>query len=163
MHRHLPARGSALMIAMIAIAVLMVLVAGAIQFTGMNREAAASKMHGDRVEACADAARRLLLSKLTHYGVPSAPIVQVLPDRTNAANWSSMMSGHLGEGAATPTVTSVGQLWGRKRVQDLANIVGGKMNGEGFWKVVMKCGEPGSADGGWLRESEVEFVFKYGL
>ena len=37
------ARGNSLMVTMIALAVLMVLVVGAIRFTGTNREAALSK------------------------------------------------------------------------------------------------------------------------
>ncbi|HET9451110.1 MAG TPA: hypothetical protein VFO83_09525, partial [Aggregicoccus sp.] len=63
------ARGSALLITLIAMGVLGVLVVGALQFTGTNRAAAVAKMRGDRVSACAETARRYLLSRLRVYGV----------------------------------------------------------------------------------------------
>ena len=76
------ARGNALLMTLIALAVLMMIVAAAIQFTGTNREAAISKARADEVQACATTARKLLLSKLRTFGVSAGALVldTKLPD-----------------------------------------------------------------------------------
>src|SRR5437588_258764 len=103
------------MVTMIALAVLMVLVVGAIRFTGTNREAAVSKLKGDRMGACAETARRYLLSRLSLYGVsvsdikldPTAGTTWAkLPDDPTASKQSLIGPGHYGQDltAATPPI-----------------------------------------------------------
>ena len=156
-------RGNALMLTLIAIAVLMVLVGGAIQFTNYNREATTEKLRGDRVSACADAARRHLLSRLKLFRATSE--LQILDttliDDPDPSARSQMMTGHYG-GEAENTVVSVSAASmgaATKQARDIANTVtdsGGTLGGK-YYRVVVKCHENSN------RESEVEFLFRYGL
>lgn len=164
------------MVTMIALAVLMVLVVGAIRFTGTNREAALSKMKGDRMGACADTARRYLLSRLRLYGTsvtdlkfdPSANTTWAkLPDDAVAAKQSVVGPGHYGEDLTiTPSsivlMPSTGFGSGVDQIRDLANAApgSGTLGGQ-YYRAVVKCQEAGTL--GVARESEVEFVFRFGL
>ncbi|WP_375771847.1 hypothetical protein NR798_13440 [Archangium gephyra] len=157
-------RGNALMLTLIAIAVLTVLVGGAIQFTNYNREATAEKLRGDRVGACADAARRHLLSRLKLFRATSE--LQILDttliDDPDPNARSKMMTGHYGVDEAQSTVVSVNAVSmgeATKQARDIANTVtdsGGTLGGK-YYRVVVKCHENAG------RESEVEFLFRYGL
>lgn len=154
-------RGNALMLTLIAISVLMMLVGGAIQFTNYNREATAEKLRGDRVGACADAARRHLLSRLKLFRATSE--LQILDttliDDPDPSARSQLMTGHYG-GEAENTVLSVSAASmgaATKQARDVANTVSGGTLGGQYYRVVVKCHESAG------RESEVEFLFRYGL
>jgi hypothetical protein len=168
------ARGNSLLVTMIALSVMMVLVIGAISFTGTNRQAAVGKVRGDRITACADTARRYLLSKLRVYGVSVTDLklsgsctYARIPDAPNTADQSLIGPGHYGDDltAAAPAVAIVsGSAFGEgaRQIRDMANAAPGSSTlGGQYYRVVMKCQEPGAA--GVARESEVEFVFRYGL
>jgi len=161
-------RGNALLMTLIAISVLMLLVSGAIQFTNYNREATAEKLRGDRVGACADAARRHLLSRLKLMSSPLLRTFQAeLIDDPNKTARSVMRTGHYGEPAPKPeednSVAIVdARLMGEggEQARDIANIApsgDGTLGGK-YYRVVVKCREKASQ-----RESEVEFLFRYGL
>ena len=60
----LKTRGNVLLAALLAMAILTMLVAGAIVFTGQNQRAAVSKVTSDEVRACGELARRYMLSRL---------------------------------------------------------------------------------------------------
>jgi hypothetical protein len=157
-------RGNALMMTLIAISVLMLLVGGAIQFTNYNREATAEKLRGDRVGACADAARRHLLSRLKLFRATNLQIFDTkLIDDPNPDSRSKMMTGHYNEDVASATVVSVSPVLmgaGNRQSRDIANVAsanGGTLGGQ-YYRVVVKCQESTSG-----RESEVEFLFRYGL
>ncbi|WNG34287.1 hypothetical protein F0U60_12110 [Archangium minus] len=157
-------RGNTLLLVLIANAVLMVLVVGAIQFTRFNRDASTEKLRGDGVNACADVARRHLLSRLKLYG--SSSIFQLLDtkllDDADPQARTSMVTGHYGSAGAQPTVVLVSpeQMGASDRqVRDIVNSVpaGGGFLGGQYYRVVVKCQESSG------RESEVEFLFRYGL
>ncbi|PTL80274.1 hypothetical protein [Vitiosangium sp. GDMCC 1.1324] len=152
------------MLTIIANLVLMVLVVGAIQFTTTNRQASTEKLRGDGISACTDVARRHLLSRLKLYG-PSS-IFQLMDtkliDDPDPQARTSMMTGHYGSADAQPTVVLVSpeQMGASDRqVRDVVNIApaGGGFLGGQYYRVVVKCQE------GSGRESEVEFLFRYGL
>lgn len=159
-------RGNALVVAMIAMAVLMVVVVGAIQFTGFNREAAAAKTRGDRLGACTEAARRHLLSRLRVFGIKVTELMANpvnLADDPDVAQQTVMSAAHYAGdgGTAGPTIVPVqGSAFGaaRKQVRELSNTLPGTGTlGGQYYRVVMKCLEPGG------REQEIEFVFRHGL
>lgn len=178
-------RGNSLMVTMIALAVLMVLVVGAIRFTGTNREAAVSKVRGDRLAACADTARRYLLSRLRVFGVSVTDLrlegavnqpnfYALLPDDAVDAQKSRIGAAHYGTEVTSITASTQGvpsavaivpssQIGSTgKMARDMANAAPSTTTlGGTFYRVVMKCQEPGTL--GAARESEVEFVFRYGL
>ena len=156
-------RGGTMLVTMIALAVLMVLVVGAIKFTGGNREAAVAKARGDRVAACADAARRYLLSQLAQNGVQVTALTlnQVLSDDPSVSERSRMMTAHYQDVAPQPTgalVRSSGFGASARQARELSNSAPDTTTlGGSYFRVVVKCAEPGG------RASEVEFLFKYGL
>jgi hypothetical protein len=156
-------RGSALLVAMIALAVLMIMVVGAITFTGSNREGAAAKARGDRVAACADTAKRYLLSRLRTFNVPVTGLVlnDTLPDTTDP-NPSRLLTAHYGQTTGSPATIvaiSAGQFGtSGSQVRDVANAApaSGILGGQ-YYRVVVKCRETAT------RESELEFVFRHGI
>ncbi|WNG38982.1 hypothetical protein F0U60_39305 [Archangium minus] len=158
-------RGNALLLTVIAIAVLMVLVGGAIQFTNRNREASAEKLRGDRVNVCAEAARRHLLSRLSLFQATGS--LQILDTRLiddpDPDARSRMTTGHYGNDTAVATVKTVDAVTmgaAGRQARDMANAAPSSATlGGQYYRVVVKCEE--SSGGG--RESEVEFLFRYGL
>jgi hypothetical protein len=152
------------MITLIALAVLMMLVGGAIQFTNYNREATAEKLRGDRVSACADAARRHMLSRLKLFRASGdfKLLSTKLIDSPEPAERSKLTTGHYGEKDPMPTVVAVDPVLmgaATRQVRDISNAApsgGGTLGGQ-YFSVVVKCQEYSG------RESEVEFLFRYGL
>jgi Tfp pilus assembly protein PilX len=157
-------RGNALMLTLVAIAVLMVLVVGAIQFTNSNREAAAERLRGERVGACADSARRHVLSRLKQFHIKELRILEArLIDASDPDARSQLVTGHYGSTDAEDTAvvidsSTMGEA--TKQARDIANTVSdtGTLGGK-YYRVVVKCQEPEPSG----RESEVEFLFRYGL
>ncbi len=156
-------RGNALLIVLIAVAVLMILVVGAIRFTGTNREAAASKMRGDQTAACADTARRYLVSRFRTFGIPVANLTldTKIPDEVLPADQTRMMTAHYDSTTATPTIVAISsETMGasQNQVRDIANNIAGTTLGGTYYRVVVKCREPVTN-----RETELEFAFRHGI
>jgi len=166
-------RGNSLMVTLIAHAVLMVLVVGAIRFTGTNREAAVVKLKGDRMAACAETARRTLIAQLRITGSVAVTALELdsvngtayarLPDEAAVGNRTIMGPSHYDTDPLTaPRVISVisPKAMGSPQSINISNVLlESSVGGGQFYRVVMKCREAI----GEQRESEVEFVFKYGL
>lgn len=165
-------RGNALVVVLVAIAVLTVLVVGAIRFTGTNHDAAVMKNRSDQMGTCAEAARRYLLAQLPVNPLsptatelnPADTTVQferVVPDTNDAARRSVMATGHVSTPARQATIIGVAPLAvgaARKQVRDVANSLGPGTLGGQYYRVVVRCIEPGST-----RASELEFSFRYGI
>ena len=158
-------RGNALLITVILVAVLMVLVVGAIRFTGTNRVSAGSKLSADRVAACADVARRTLLSKLRVFGVPIKGLVlnETIPDAVATGDRSTVMTAHYGASAPTATIVDINSgsmSASAASVRGMGNVAPGSLTlGGQYFRVVVKCAEAAPS----TREAEVEFVFRYGI
>ncbi|MBZ4414921.1 hypothetical protein [Myxococcus sp. RHSTA-1-4] len=166
MNRFPSPRGSALVITLIALAVLLLMVVGTITFTGRNRTAAVANIRNERVEACAETARRYLLSRMQVYGAFAAPIQdlkleQVLMDDAEPADRSTMRTGHFGANPADAGTTAVlsSSSFGsaKEQVSDAANTLREGMGGGGYYRVVVMCDEPSG------RQAETEFVFRFGI
>lgn len=157
-------RGGAMLVTMIALVVLMVLVLGAISFTGRNREAATSKARGDQLVACAETARRYVLAQLAQNNVQvtSLTLTQVLTDDPVVARQSVLTTGHYPDLTAQPTAVLVpSRNFGaaERQARELSNSAPDSTTlGGSYYRVVVKCTEPSSG-----RASEVEFVFRFGL
>lgn len=163
---HAPAargvRGNALLITLIALAVLMLMTVGAIEFTGINRRAAVSQLSGDRMAACAETARRYLISRLNVFQLPrNLKLDQTLLDDPIAADRSKMMTAHYADDIAGATVVAVASesfSAARQQSSELANnLPTDTTRNGGYFRVVVKCKESVN------REAELEFLFRYGL
>lgn len=164
-HPRRPAAGYVLLVAMLALIAMMMLVMGAIQFTGANRTSAAAKARGDQTSSCAQTAKRVLLSKFKLYeggsvtGLP--PLDVKLPDSATESSRSRVMTAHFDEANASVTIKPINAAaFGatRNQIRDLANSAPqGLTLGGQYFLAVVKCRE---ANG---REAETEFVVRFGL
>jgi len=156
-------RGNSLMITLIALAVLMLLVAAAIQFTGTNREAAVSKARGDEMAACANTARKLLVAKLRTIGVNTNTLTLNTRIPTSAATADDTVprSAHMGASAPEPVIVKLDSTVmgsSRYQVRDVANTLSQSTLGGEYYRIVVSCRQPTTG-----AESEVEFTFRHGL
>lgn len=156
-------RGNALMMTLIALAVLLMLVAAAIQFTGTNREAAVAKSRADEMQACATVARRVLLSKLRSTGVSVGALTlnTQIPSSMNVAEQNRILSAHYDKNVPEPVIIKLkSESMGasRKQVREVANIIGPPTMGGSYFRVVVTCQHPTSGS-----QSELEFTFRHGL
>jgi Tfp pilus assembly protein PilX len=173
-----PQRGSALIIAMIAISVLMILVVAAIQFTGVNKEASQAKLRGDELAACAENAKRMLMSQLNDPTKPIGDVVAVYADGgtsgSNAGNFTvpnevaiadrtNLTAGHYSNtetGTSVATIIPLGSsVLGEstRNARDMSNVSARYNFGGTPYRVTMRCRDSAG------REAEVEFVIKYGI
>lgn len=160
---YLHARGNALMMTLIALAVLMMIVAAAIQFTGTNREASISKARADEVQACATTGRKLLLSKLRTFGVSPAGLSlnDKFPDTQSTITDKVMRTAHFDSTAPEPVIVKLdSKVMGASRyqVRDMSNTLAQTTLGGGYYRVVVTCRNPSSN-----AQSEVEFTFRHGI
>lgn len=157
------ARGNALIMTLIALAVLMMIVVAAIKFTGSNREGAVIKARADEVQACASVGRKLLLSKLRTFGVSTAGLTldTVIPDTQLATTDKKVRTAHIGATAPEPVIVKLdSKVMGasRNQVREMANTLAQTTLGGEYYRVVVSCAHPGST-----AQSEVEFTFRHGL
>ncbi len=163
MHRLRKTRGNALMMTLIALAVLLMLVSAAIQFTGTNREAAIAMSRADEMSACATVARRVLLSKLRTVGVDISTLQlnTALPSSTVAAEQNQVISAHFDSTTPEPVIVSVDSSAmgaSRSQAREMANTLGPSTMGGSYYRVVVTCRHPISNS-----QSELEFTFRHGL
>ncbi|NMO17559.1 hypothetical protein HPC49_54525 [Pyxidicoccus fallax] len=166
MNRFPYSRGSALVITLIALAILLLIVVGAITFTSRNRMAAVAATRNERVEACAETARRYLLSRMRVHGafarpVPQIVLEQVLNDDAVEGDRSTMRTAHFDGDAGTMTGAPLSaRSFGSAmlKVSDVVNTVGTPPGSSGrYYRVVVMCDEPNG------RQAETEFVFRFGV
>lgn len=161
-------RGNSLLMTLIALAVLMMLVAAAIQFTGTNREAAISKARADELQACATTGRKLLLSQLRTLGptlgggAASLTLDTKLPDTQLTTTDKVLRSGHYDNTAVEPVIVKLdSKAMGasRNQVREMANTLPDSTTlGGSYFRVIVTCKNPSSN-----AQSEVEFTFRHGL
>ena len=130
-------RGNALMITLIALAVLLMLVASAIQFTGTNQEAAIAKSRADETRACDDVARRMLLSKLRTFGVSVTDLKienQILPDL------EVVNTAHFDQDVGQPVIVTVDSSTmsvARNQGRDVSNVLARTPLGGQYHRVIV--------------------------
>ncbi len=155
--------GNALLMTMIALAILMMIVAAAIQFTGTNREAATAKARGDEMQACAVNARKMLLAKLRTFGVPTGGLVlqSKIPDAQTTGEQRQVLTGHFGATAPEAVIVKIDSTTmgaSRDQVRDVSNTLASTTLGGDYYRVIVTCRHPSSN-----AESELEFTFRHGL
>jgi hypothetical protein len=168
-------RGSVMIFAVAAVAILLLMVVAVVKWSGGAGQAVTAKVSGDRMDACAQAARRYLLSQLSLNGVNATEVTipaegatgpVTIPDAVNAADQTRIYTGHYTESpSGTPSAeTTISLVSGgamgasRQQVRDLTNALpGSSVLGGQYFRVVVKCRQSDN------RESEYEFVFRYGM
>lgn len=152
------ARGSALLLAIIIVAVLGIIGLAIVQRASSEGDAVAAKKLHDGSITCADAARDLLMSQFRAYGTSPVDMKlnASLGDRT-------MATGHYDNLNVTSVELVPDAKQGTFGATDRANrILGeGAMGGQVYRMTVM-CSSP-SPTGGVARQSEVEYLVRFGL
>jgi hypothetical protein len=152
-------RGAALLLVVVVIAVLGLL-AFAVLRNGVNEnDAVAAKRQYDRGVSCADAAREMLLSQFRMYG--ASPTTLTL-DRT--VDNERLTTGHFDNVAVASVAAAQGFPASGLGASDISNRIVKTGLGGTVYRMTVVCSSPlpGSADGG-VRQSEVEFVARFGI
>lgn len=163
-------RGNVLLITMVALAVLMVLVMGAIRFTGTNRVSAASKLGADRLAACAEAAKFAVLENLAKgTSMTDLKIQSTLMDDATPARRTKFISSHYDDTVKVTAVPLPGDTFSDTGGTGVANKILAAGGGRAYFKTVMLCGEPDPRETDPLnpvyppvRQAEIEFLFRFG-
>ena len=166
-------RGSALILAVVALVALSVLALAAIHFSGKENEVTQHVSRAEEVLACAEAARQNLLARFRAVGInptqiklacpsSSTPGVECvrLADDPNLARRSILSTGHYRQ-AQLPTVQGVevvtGGVGAGGGVRDLTNSLAASPTlGGQFYRIIVSCHSRG-------RESEVEMLVRFGI
>jgi len=158
-------RGMALVMSLIVVVLVTLLVAGAITFTGTERNAAMLQTREDSLSACTQAARNLFLARLRVLTPSSAQQVKL----DDAYGEGHIRLGHFAGGAdagvgSSATLTEVKAIpanavgASRGSARDISNTLGDSAEGAVWYSVTALCQEyPGGP------EREVEFVVRVGL
>ena len=151
------ARGAALLIAMILVAVLAVVALALVRRTNNEMDAIGGKRNYDRSVSCAEAGRQMLLSQFRIFGMDPTSIVL----NTRAGNLS-VSTGHYDQ-FAIQTVKAVSKaagagVNGTGASMDQANRLSAGGLGGTVYRFNVVC-----ADSNNDHQSEVEFEVRFGL
>jgi type II secretory pathway pseudopilin PulG len=166
MRRH---RGSALIAALIVIAVLALVTVATLRLADISKGQSAKDARKFGQAACIDAARQYLISRLRLYGVPT----QVSFDEvvSTEAGPRHIYTGHVRQPDASgqvsgPVPVSINGLTplrtgfvggGTARSREISNTIGAPSIGGKPYQVVVSCSDPLAGD------MELEFTLKFGL
>jgi hypothetical protein len=151
------ARGAALIIAMVLVAVLAVVALALIRRSNNEMDAIGGKRNYDRSVSCAEAGRQMLLSQFRVFGLDPTSIVL----NTHAGNLN-VYTGHYDQ-FAIQTVQAVGKgagagVNGTGASMDFANRLTSTGLGGTVYRFNVVC-----ADSNNDHQSEVEFEVRFGL
>lgn len=154
-------RGSALIIAMILMAVLAVVGLALVKRTNREVDAVASKRHWDRSMSCAEGARQMLLSQFRAFGVnlTGLTLQRVVGDQQYA-------SGHYYPNIGVTSVVPAGGTPGTTVNSNAANSIGfaGRgLGGRGYRFTVVCSDDPNTTGGVYTHQQEVEFLVNFGF
>ena len=151
------ARGAALLIAMVLVAVLAVVALALVRRTNNEMDAIGGKRNYDRSVSCAEAGRQMLLSQFRVFGMDPTSIVL----NTHAGNLN-VYTGHYDQ-LAIQTVKAVSKgsgagVNGTGASMDQANRLSAGGLGGTVYRFNVVC-----ADSSNDHQSEVEFEVRFGL
>lgn len=163
-----PHRGSALVAALIVIAVLALVTVATLRLADISKGESAKDARKFGQAACVDAARQYLISRLKLFGVPA----QVSVDEVIATEAGSrhIYTGHVRQPDANGHVSgpvavvtgltpvqrgAVGG--GHSGIREFTNAIGTGSMGGSTYTVVVACSDPLAGD------MELEFTLKFGL
>jgi|GraSoiStandDraft_41_1057321.scaffolds.fasta_scaffold2012923_1 hypothetical protein len=147
-------RGSALIVAVILVAVMAVVALALITRTSNEMEAVSAKRHYDVAISCADGARQMLMSSFRTFGLPPASLTL---DKT--VNDKRLSSGHYDTFAVQSVVAAAGVSPSAVGVSDIVNRTHSAELGGQMYRMTVTCSDSASA----TRQMEVEYLVRFGL
>jgi hypothetical protein len=158
MNRH-PPRGSAVLAALLVIAVLALVTVATLRIAGISKDQAVKDARSLSHTACVEAARQYLMGRLRVFGLDPTTITftQAIPVDNGTR---TIRTGHIDTAAITSvraaTSGSVGG--GTSGLQDMTNkVVPGPSMGGRAYNTVVTCEDPKAGP------MELEFVIRWGL
>jgi hypothetical protein len=148
------ARGSALLVAIILVAVLAIVGLALVNRTANEIDAVASKRHYDVAVSCADGARQMLMSAFRTFGAQPTSLTL---DKT--VGDKRLASGHYDTFALQSVVAATGSAAGTIGAVDIVNRTSNTRLGGQVYRMTVVCSDSNSA----TRQSEVEFLVRFGL
>lgn len=151
--------GSALLAALIVIAVLALVTVATLQLAGISKDQSARDARKLGQAACVEAARQYVLGRLRVFGMDPTSITldQTIPVESGDRK---LRTGHVNGPVVTSVQAMPAQFVGSSgaRTRDISNmIVASPTLGGRAYRVVVACTDPLAGD------LELEFTFKYGL
>jgi Tfp pilus assembly protein PilX len=153
-HRATKHRGSALLVAIILVAVMALVALALINRTSNEMEAVGSKRHYDVAVSCADGARQMLMSSFKTFGLPPASLTL-----DKSLNDKRLSSGHYDTFAVQSVAPATGASPGNVGVSDIVNRTRSSQLGGQMYRLTVVCSDSASA----TRQSEVEYLVRFGL
>ena len=155
-------RGSALVIAVIAVVVITIVGVGIINFASQEIAGATAGARRQGLVACTEAARQLLLSRFHAVGLVPTQVEGLNVAMDGTGGTTTGVGGHYDESASTVQVSQVQFLPDNafgptSKSRDLTNTVSLIGQGGKPLRVVAHCVDAGG------RQLEVEFGFRFGL
>jgi hypothetical protein len=147
-------RGSALIVAVILVAVMAVVALALITRTNNEMEAVSAKRHYDVAVSCADGARQMLMSSFRTFGVQ--PIALQLDKQVNDKRYAS---GHYDTFNIASVAAATGTSAGNVGVSDIVNRTRATQLGGQMYRFTVVCSDQSSN----TRQSEVEYLVRFGL
>ncbi len=149
-------RGSTLIVALMIIAFVTVIAFAIVKMGSTEADAGGAKRRYDHAVSCSDAARDLLLSQFKVYSISptSLTLNQVIDDQI-------MASGHYDNLAVTSVNAAMGFTSETGGSNDISNRISRAGLGGQVYRMTVVCSS--SAPGANTRQSEVEFLVRFGL
>ena len=147
-------RGSALLIAIVLVAVMAIVGLALVNRTTTEIDAIGSKRHYDVAIACADGARQMLMSSFRTFGTTPASLTL---DKT--VGDKRLTTGHYDTFALQSVVATTGSAAGAVGATDIVNRTSRTRLGGQVYRMTVVCTDSTAAS----RQSEVEFVVRFGL
>lgn len=159
LHPRSAPRGTSLLFVVVILALLAIVGVAIVNRASREGDSAVAKRQYDKSLACADAARELLSSQFRLYGVTPTSLKLNTPieDKT-------MISGHYDSVVINSVTATSGSTAGALGVSDISNRVSSTTLGGQLYRMSVVCSTVGSGtDGGNSRQSEVEYLVRFGL
>jgi hypothetical protein len=147
-------RGSALLVAIILVAVMAIVAIALVNRSTNEIDAVGSKRNYDVAVSCADGARQMLMSSFRTFAVSPASLTL---DKT--VGDKRLTSGHYDTFALQSVVPSTGSSAGAIGATDIVNRTWNTRLGGQVYRMTVVCTDSNSAN----RQSEVEFLVRFGL
>jgi len=154
-----PPRGSALLAALIVIAVLALVTVATLRLAGISKDQAAKDARALSQASCVEASRQYLMSRLRVFGLDPTTITfnTAIPMENGTR---VIRTGHVDTAAITSVYAVPGSAVGgnKSNLNDMSNKIGG-LGGSGSqaFRTIVTCVDPQAG------AMEIEFLIRWGL
>lgn len=161
-------RGSALVVAVVALLISTVIAVGILRFTSREIAAANAGSRRQALVSCAEAARQLLVSRFHALTISPEQVTALNVPLDGTGGRTFAVGGHIGDGATSVQVNQVTILpedaFGKNTsVRDITNTIALIGQGGKPMKVIVHCVDHGDGTPTGGRQLEIEFGVRFGL